>query len=147
MKGLLTLAGLALLALPSSPLVAQDNMSGAWIVESPANFKGQEQRLEQDDTTFTRGHHLVGHRMTYRLDGSESASTLATPEGSMVIVGTATLVGRQVVIDETVHLPTGERRRAKLTFWLGPDGRLYHNIVEIIRGKEQPPIKVVMRRK
>jgi hypothetical protein len=46
-----------------------------------------------------------------------------------------------------VHLPTGERRRAKLTFWLAGDGKLYHNIAEIVNGKEQPPLKIVLRRK
>ena len=85
--------------------------------------------------------------MTYKLDGTESNSTWPTPMGNVIILGTATMVGRQVVIDETVHFPTGERRRAKLTFWLGADGRLYHNIIEIIRGKEQPPLKVLLRRK
>lgn len=148
MKRLVTLAGTALLALLTTPLLAQDgNMSGAWIVQNPPNFAGQEQRIEQDEHTFTRGHELVGHRMTYKLDGSESASMMPTPAGNVVILGTARLVGRQVVIDETVNLPTGERRRAKLTFWLGPDGKLYHNIVEILNGREQPPIKVVLRPK
>ena len=85
--------------------------------------------------------------MTYTLDGVESRSVMPTPMGSIVILGTAQLVGRQVVIDETLHLPTGERRRAKLTFWLGGDGKLYHNIAEILNGKEQPPIKIVLRRK
>ena len=148
MKGLLTLAGTVLLALGPNILTAQDgNMTGAWIVTSPANLAGHEQRIEQDDTTFTRGHEIVGHRMTYKLDGTESNSTWPTPMGNLIILGTATMVGRQVVIDETVHFPTGERRRAKLTFWLGADGRLYHNIIEIIRGKEQPPLKVLLRRK
>ena len=148
MKRHVTLAATALLALLATPLLAQNgNMSGAWIVELPHNFAGKEQRLEQDENTFTRGHDLVGHRMTYTLDGVESRSVMPTPMGSIVILGTATLVGRQVVIDETVHLPTGERRRAKLTFWLGGDGKLYHNISEILNGKEQPPIKIVLRRK
>ena len=148
MKRLVTLAGIALLALLTNTVSAQDgNMSGAWIVQSPANLAGREQRIEQDESTFTRGHELVGHRMTYTLDGRESNSVMATPMGSIVILGTATLIGRQVVIDETVNLPTGERRRAKLTFWLAPDGRLYHNIIDILNGKEQPPIKVVLRRK
>jgi hypothetical protein len=150
MRGLLTLAGTVLLFLSLGPLTstAQDrNMTGAWIVTSPPNLAGQEQRIEQDETTFTRGHEIVGHRMTYKLDGTESSSTMWSPLGNIVILGTATMVGRQVVIDETVHLPTGERRRMKLTYWLGADGRLYHNIIEIIRGKEQPPIKVLMRRK
>ena len=148
MKRLVTLAGTALLALLTTTLIAQDgNMSGAWIVQQPANFAGQEQRIEQDEQTFTRGHEIVGHRMTYTLDGRESNSSMATPMGKIVILGTARTVGRQVVIDETVHLPTGERRRAKLTYWLGSDGRLYHNITEILNGKEQPTIKVVLRRK
>ena len=148
MKRLVTLAAIALLALFSSPLIAQDgNMSGAWIVQQPPNFAGKEQRIEQDEHTFTRGHELVGHRMTYTLDGAECNSVMPTPMGNIVILGTAKLVGRQVVIDETVNLPTGERRRAKLTFWLGADGRLYHNIIEIINGREQTPIKVVLRRK
>jgi hypothetical protein len=148
MKRLVTLAATALLALVASPLIAQDgNMSGAWIVQLPHDLAGKEQRIEQDENTFTRGHDLVGHRMTYTLDGAESRSVMPTPMGSIVILGTAKLVGRQVAIDETVHLPTGERRRAKLTFWLGGDGKLYHNIAEILNGKEQAPIKIVLRRK
>jgi hypothetical protein len=144
----MTCAGIALFTLLGTTLKAQDgNMSGAWIVVSPPNLAGEEQRIEQDEDTFTRGHELVGHRMTYRLDGSESSSVLPTPVGKVVILGTATLVGRQVVIDETVNLPTGERRRARLTFWLAADGRLHHNIIEILNGKEQPAVKVVLRRK
>ena len=147
MTRLATCAGIALLVL-IAPLRAQDaNMSGAWIVESPHDLKGREQRIEQDETSFTRGHELVGHRMTYSLDGRECATTMATPAGSAVIVGTAKLVGRQVVIDETVHLPTGERHRAKLTFWLGADNRLYHNITATVGGREQQTMKVVLRRK
>jgi hypothetical protein len=148
MKRLATLAATALLALLATPLIAQDgNMSGAWIVQLPHNMAGKEQRIEQDENTFTRGHDLVGHQMTYTLDGVESRSVMPTPMGSIVILGTAKMVGRQVVIDETVHLPTGERRRAKLTFWLAGDGKLYHNIAEIVNGKEQPPLKIVLRRK
>ena len=148
MKRLLTLAGIALLVLNAVTAVAQDgNMTGAWIVTSPPNFAGKEQRIQQDDTTFTRGHDIVGHQMTYKLDGTESSSTMPTPMGNIVILGTAKMAGRQVVIDETLHLPTGGRRRAKLTFWLGSDDRLYHGITEIVGGKEQPTLKFVMRRK
>ena len=89
MKGLLTLAGTVLLALGPNILTAQDgNMTGAWIVTSPANLAGHEQRIEQDDTTFTRGHEIVGHRMTYKLDGTESNSTWPTPMKSRPCVMT-----------------------------------------------------------
>ena len=147
MTRLATFAGIALFMLIGPVRAQEGNMTGAWIVESPAEHKGKEQRIEQDESTFTRGHELVGHRMTYTLDGRESASTWATPAGTIVILGTAKLVGRQVVIDETLNLPTGERRRAKLTFWLGADNRLYHTITEIVGGREQPTLKVVLRRK
>jgi hypothetical protein len=148
MTRLLTRAGIALFLLNPAAAAAQDgNMSGAWIVVSPTDMAGKEQRIEQDEHTFTRGHELVGHRMTYTLDGQECSSVMPTPMGNIVILGTATLVGRQVVIDETANFPGGERRRFKLTFWLSGDGRLYHNISEIVAGKEQPPIKVILRRK
>ena len=148
MKRLLTLAGTALLSVAATSLSARTgNMSGSWIVVSPADLAGREQRIEQDDDTFTRGHELVGHIMRYTLDGKESSSVMPTPVGNVVILGPAKRVGRQVAIDETVNLPGGERRRAKLTWWLAPDGRLHHNIIEIINGREQPPMKIVLRRK
>lgn len=123
------------------------NFSGTWVVTMPPQQKGLIETLTQDDKHFSRRHEILGIEVSVQLNGAETRSIMPTPGGPIQVSAAMSWVGRQLVIDENVTLPTGDRHRARVTYWLAPDGVLHKGITEIVNNRPGSTKKFTLSKK
>ena len=123
------------------------NFSGTWVVTMPPAQKGLIETLTHDDTRFSRRHEILAIEVSVRMDGSDTRSIMPTPGGPIQVSAAMSWKGRQLVIDENVLLPTGERHQAQITYWVAPDGQLHKGITEIVSGKPGSTKKFVLTKR
>ena len=106
------------------------NFSGRWVVASPAPDAGQEQTITQTAATLTTGHASEGHghRIVYKLDGTENRNALVSHGEEIVTLSKAAWSGNQLKITTDTTYPDARKRRTAQTWSLDGEGRL---IVEI----------------
>jgi hypothetical protein len=129
------------------PVQDTPNFAGTWVVTMPPEQKGLLETLTQDDKRFSRRHEILAIDVSVLLTGEDTRSIMPTPGGPIQVSASMTWVGRQLVIDENVLLPTGSRHQARITYWIAPDGQLHKGITEIINGRPGPTKKFVLSRK
>jgi hypothetical protein len=147
----LAIASSALLLLLSAQVSAQPkpDFSGTWILVSPVDVAGQEHTITQDATTFTRSHASEGpgHSSTYKLDRTETRSTLTSHGRDIVTLARASWDGDRLVVVEDVTYPDG-RKLAKTSTWaLDGQGQLILEFTERFEGKPEVTTRVVYKRK
>jgi hypothetical protein len=133
-----TLVGLVLL--PASPAAQQKpDFSGLWVVVAPADGAGTEQRITHDlkANTLMLAHDSEGqgHRIVYKLDGTESRNALASHGSEIVMVSKAQWIGAQIAIRSVTAYPDGRRMESKQVWSLDASGQLIVAGTETIDNK------------
>ncbi|HUF22576.1 MAG TPA: hypothetical protein VMN81_00510 [Vicinamibacterales bacterium] len=142
----------ALLAVLTAAASAQQkpDFSGTWVTVSPAEHAGQEETITHTAATLSLGHaasHGGHHAVSYRLDGSESRSTMMSHDEEIISVATASWNGDQLVILRATQYPDGSKIESRMTFALNAEGQLVRELIDTIDGKPQPAVTVVARKK
>lgn len=108
------------------------NFSGRWVVASPAPDAGQEQTVTQTAATLTTGHASEGngHRMVYKLDGTENRNALVSHGAEIVSLSKAAWSGNQLTITTGTTYPDGRKRHTAQTWSLDGEGRLVVDFTE-----------------
>ena len=144
---MLTLVAFILALALGTPVQDTPNFAGTWVVTMPPQQKGLTETLTQDDTRFSRRHEILAIEVSAQMNGDDTRSIMPTPRGPIQVSATLSWAGRQLVIDENVLMPTGERHQARITYWIAPDGQLHKGITEIINGKPGSTKKFVLTKK
>jgi len=102
------------------------NFTGAWVLAAPADAAarnpGQVERITQTADTLTRGHDSEGggHKLTYKLDGTETENRVA----GMRVVSRATWEGPTLILTDRAHTASGALRETTLVLSLNENGEL-----------------------
>lgn len=125
------------------------DFSGRWVVVSPAEGAGQEQRVEQTETTLTLSHGAEGddHRMAYRLDGSESRNVITSHGSDLVTLSRCTWKGGALTIQSSTTYPDGRRLEQTMVWSLDEKGQLVIDGSESMSGRPPEKMRVVHRRR
>jgi hypothetical protein len=102
---------------------AKPNFSGKWVSIGPADAPiGLQQTITQDATTLTVGHASEGggHKVVYRLDGSENSFTTADVHS----VARAWWNKDKLEIHRVDNYPDGRVRQNQQVWSLQPNGNL-----------------------
>jgi hypothetical protein len=140
-----------LLLLQASFLAQQKpNFSGRWVVLAPADGAGSEQLVTHDPkaNTLTLAHDSEGdgHKLVYKLDGTESRNALASHGSEIVILSKAQWAGDQIAITSVATYPDGRRMESKQMWSLDASGQLVIAGTDTIDGKTMT-IKVVHKKR
>jgi hypothetical protein len=115
-----------LLALAVASAQEKPDFAGRWVLMSPAEGAGQEHTVTQDAATLTTAHASTGHghRMVYKLDGTESRNVLVSHGSDIVTLSKASWNGNQLTIMSDTTYSDGRKRYVKEVWSFGGDGRL-----------------------
>lgn len=131
------LIGLALPVLADAQ--QKPDFSGRWVVVEPAGEAGGEQQITHDPkaNTLTIAHDSEGsgHKLVYKLDGTESRNALASHGSEIVILSRAMWTGNQIAIRSVATYPDGRRMESKQLWSVDAGGRLIVEGTETIDGK------------
>jgi hypothetical protein len=131
------LIGLALPVLAGAQ--QKPDFSGRWVVVEPAGEAGGEQQITHDlqANTLTIAHDSEGHghKLVYKLDGTESRNALASHGSEIVILSKAMWTGNQIAIRSLATYPDGRRMDSKQVWSLDAGGQLIVEGTETLDGK------------
>ena len=145
------IALVALLLALLAPLPAQQkpNFSGRWVQLSPSLGAGSEQVVEQTEATLTTTHDSEGggHRFAYRLDGSDTTSTLQSHGMDIVTVSKANWNGNRLTITSTSTY-TPERKLEQTFVWsIDEKGQLVVDLTQTMTGRATEQHQVIYRKR
>lgn len=122
-------------------LLAQEkpNFSGRWIPVPQSSDSGSEQVVTHDlkANTLTLQHDSEGdgHKLVYKLDGTEHRNTLASHGSEIVILSKAQWTGNQLTITSVVTYPDGRRMDSKQIWSIDASGQLIIELTETLDGR------------
>ncbi len=128
-----------LLSLVTVPTAQQKpNLTGTWVVVSPAEAAGQEYRLTHDETRFIQAHDSEGdgHSFTYPLDGKEHRIIMSSHGADLVTLATASWNGERIVIREKTTYPDGRVMESTQAWSLDASGQLTVTFLQAVDGKQ-----------
>ena len=102
------------------------NFTGAWVIAAPADVAarnpGQVERITQTTDSLTRAHDSEGggHKLTYKLDGTETENRVA----GIRVVSRATWEGSTLTLTDRAHTASGTVRETTLVLSLNENGEL-----------------------
>ena len=151
MRGSQALVGSVGILLALAVISAQEkpDFAGRWVLVSPGEGAGQEHIVTQDAATLTTAHGSEGHghRMVYKLDGTESRNVLVSHGSDSVTLSKASWNGNQLTITSDTTYPDGRKRHAKEVWSFGGDGRLVVELTETGLGASPKTTKLVYTRR
>src|SRR5262245_60533533 len=119
----LAIAAAVVALLAPAPAQEKPNFAGHWVLVIPSESAGQAQRVTHDGTTLTTAHGSSGddHRMTYKLDGSETRNVLKSHGSDIVTRSTASWTGARLTITSDTTYPDGRTLHAVQVWSLDGD--------------------------
>jgi hypothetical protein len=129
------------LALAAGTLAQQQpDFFGRWVVVEPATGAGSEQLVSYDIKANTlmlehdsEGH---GHKLVYKLDGTESRNALASHGSEIVILSKAQWTGNQITITGVATYPDGRRMQSRQVWSMDASGQLIVDVMETMDGRQ-----------
>lgn len=142
------LIALLVFVLPVGSVVAQKkpDLSGRWVVVSPAEAAGEEEIYKQDANTLTHSHESEGggHSFTYRLDGTETRATIGN---DVVTLSKAMWEGERLVVTSTSTYGDGRKLQQKKVFALDDKGQMVIDLTQTMTGRPTETVKLVCRKR
>jgi hypothetical protein len=140
------------LLLLQASFLAQEkpDFSGRWVVLAPADGAGSEQRVTYDRkaNTLTLAHDSEGdgHKLVYKLDGTENRNALTSHGSEIVILSKAQWTGDQITITSVATYPDGRRMESKQVWSLDAGGQLVIDGTETM-DRKTTAIRVVHKKR
>jgi hypothetical protein len=125
------------------------DFSGNWVLISPANQAGIQEKITHTATELRVEHPSEGddHVVVYTLDGTETRGVLISHGEELVIVTRARWESGKLWLEETSTSPEGQKREIRTAWSLDADGQLVREVTVVVDGQASEPVTVIARRR
>ena len=131
--------------------VSKPNFSGTWIQQQPGLGAGGQQIVVHTDKTLSIAHASEGdgHRTVYKLDGTESTSSMQSHGMDIVTTSKAEWKDERLTITSatTYPMPTLRTLNQTMVWWIDASGQLIVDLTQEMTGRPVETTKIVFRRK
>jgi hypothetical protein len=124
------------------------DFSGRWIVVAPADSAGTEIVVKQTDALLTQAHDSEGggHRLEYRLDGSEHKTTMASHGMDLVTLSRAVWQGDRLSITETTTYSPDRKLDQTMIWSIDEKGQLIIDLTATMTGRPTEKTRIVHKK-
>jgi len=140
----------ACVAALSSVVSAQKrpDFSGRWILVTPGEGEGTEIVIKQTEALLTNSHASEGdgHRLEYRLDGSEHRTTMMSHGTDIVSVSRAVWQGDRLSITETTTYSPDRKLDQTMIWSIDEKGQLIIDLTSTMTGRPTEKAKLVHKK-
>jgi hypothetical protein len=124
------------------------DFSGRWVLVTPGEGEGTEMIIKQTESLLTNSHDSEGggHRLEYRLDGSEHRTTMMSHGENIVSLSKAVWEGDRLRITEiTTYSP--DRKLDQTMIWsIDEKGQLVIDLTSTMTGRATEKMRLVHRK-
>jgi len=136
---------------PSPATPTRPSFSGTWIQVQPGLGAGGQQVVVHTDKALSVAHASEGdgHRIAYKLDGTETSSTIRSHGMDIVTTSKAEWKDdRLVITSATIYpMPTLRTLNQTAVWWIDASGQLIVDLTQEMTGRPTETTKIVYRRK
>jgi hypothetical protein len=136
---------------PAPPAAQKPNFSGTWIQQQPALGAGGQQIVVHTEKELSVAHASEGdgHRLVYKLDGTEATSSMQSHGMDIVTTSKAEWKDDRLVITSvtTYPMPTLRTLNQTMVWWFDASGQLIVDLTQEMTGKPVESTKIVYKKK